>query len=77
MDLKINLGVEYKDLSNETFKYTVSVIPGSGGQPLNSTTTSYVVFTQSTASGCQAGRKVGTTPSVTDGRYQEEDIYNQ
>ncbi|XP_020605845.1 thyroid peroxidase-like [Orbicella faveolata] len=68
VDLKINLGVEYKDLSNETFKYAVSVMPSPGGQPLNSSTASYVVFTEGTASGCQAGRKIGSTPSVTDGR---------
>lgn len=74
MDLKINLGVEYKDLSNETFKYAVSVMPSPGGKPLNSSTASYVVFTEGTASGCQAGRKIGSTPSVTDGRYEEEDI---
>ena len=76
MDLKINLGVDYTELSNETFTYTASVMPGPGGQPLNSSTTSYVVFTESTASGCQAGRKIGSPPSVTDERYEEEDILN-
>ena len=74
VDLKINLGVDYTDLSNETFTYTVSVMPGPSGQPLNSSTTSYVVFTESTASGCQAGRKIGSTPSITDERYEEGDI---
>jgi len=74
VDLKINLGVEYKDLSNETFKYTVSVMPSPGGQPLNSSTTSSVLFTESTASGCQAGRLIGSTPTVTDTRYEETSI---
>ncbi|KAL9953645.1 hypothetical protein ACROYT_G041095 [Oculina patagonica] len=68
LDLKINLGVEHTDLGNETFKYTVGVLPSPGGQPLTTSTTSYVVFTQSTASECQAGRKIGSTPSVTDDR---------
>ena len=74
VDLKINLGVDYSDLSNETFTYTVSVMPSPGGQPLNSSTTSHVVFTESTASGCQDGREIGSTPRITDERCEEEDI---
>lgn len=76
VDLKINLGVDYSELSNETFTYTVSVMPSPGGQPLNSSTTSYVVFTESTASGCQAGRKIGSTPSVTEDRYEGEVFFD-
>lgn len=68
MDLKINLGVKLTDLGNETFTYTVEVVPSPGGQPLTSNTTSYVVFSQSTVSECQAGRKIGLAPSVTDER---------
>ena len=75
--MKINLGVEHTELSNETFTYTVSVKPNPGGQPLNSSTTSYVVFTQSAANGCQAGRKIGSTPSATDDRYEGVDIFIQ
>lgn len=76
VDLKINLGVDYTDLSNETFTYTVSVMPSPGGQPLNSSTTSHVVFTESTASGCLDGREIGSTPSITDERYEEDILYS-
>lgn len=70
MDLKINLGVQLTELNNETFTYTVGVIPSPGGQPLTANATSYVVFTQSTASECQNGRKIGLVSSATDERQE-------
>lgn len=76
MDLKINLGIDYTDPSNQTFTYTVSMMSSPGGQPLNSSTKSHVVFTESNASGCQDGRKVGSIPSITDERYEEDIFYS-
>ena len=68
MKFQLNPGVNHTELSNETFTYTLGLVPSPGGQPLTSNTTSYVMFTRSTASECQGGRIKGPLPSVTDER---------
>ena len=69
---QVNSGESHAQLGNQSFTYTVGLMPSPGGQPLTANSTAKVEFTSSALSGCQDGRMIGAVPTVTDDRYASE-----
>ncbi|XP_073248167.1 uncharacterized protein [Porites lutea] len=68
---QVNSGESHAQLGNQSFTYTVGLMPSPGGQPLTANSTAKVEFTSSALSGCQDGRMIGAVPTVTDDRRLE------